>query len=437
MITRRAIESRMPTTLSGVDISQADGVLRLGFGGAPTLAGTSVSERTIDGIPAVYTCIRILADAVAQSHPLLYRTVASGGRQEASWHELYTCLKYLANGETTASEWRDAMMRSLLGWGNAYSQISRRPDGQVVALWLLSPAAMQVDRAPATMRKRYRYTQPDGSVTTWYHDDNRPPIHHWQINSLDGLAGRSPVSILRESLGLTKAAEEFGARYFGGGSQPGGILTTDSKLDPERARRMRDDWERLHSGIERAHRVAVFEQGLKFQAVSIPPDDAQFLETRQFQDLQIAAMFGVPAFMINANAASNWGTGIESQKNALVSLTLRPYLERIQQAMQRDFLGAKDFNTYSIEFDTTGLLRGDYQSRMQGHSVALNWGINTLNEIRDLEGWNPVPWGNEPVPPLSTSSVGTPEKLKEPPAQAGQDQQTEPLVDEPEDVSHV
>jgi HK97 family phage portal protein len=266
---------------------------------------------------------------------------------------------------------------------------------------------MEVDRDPSTLRKRYQYTRADGSVKTWFFDAERPPIHHWMINSLDGMRGRSPVRVLRESFGLTRAAEEFGARYFGSGSQPSGFLTTDGKLSPESAKRMRDDWERLHSGLSRSHKIAVFDQGLKFLPMSISPNDSQFLETRQFQDTQIAGVFGVPAFLINAATASNWGTGIESQKNALVSLTFQPYFERIQPAMARDFFGRRDFEAYGIEFDATRLLFGDYATRMGGHAAALNWGIKTLNEVRDEEGYNPVAWGDKPVAPLSTGSAGS------------------------------
>lgn len=405
MITRRALESRS-TTMTGVDISQADGVLRLGFNGGGTVAGAHVTESTVDGIPAVYTCIRILADAISQAPALLYRGLPSGGREEADDLYLYSVLKDLANPEMTAADWRDVMARSMLGWGNAYSEVVRGVGGTVQGLYPLHPAMMAVDRDPSSLRKRYTFTRPDGSTRTWLFDAEKPPIHHWMINSLDGMTGRSPVAILRESLGLTRAAEEFGARYFGSGAHPGGLLTTDGKLSPESARRMREDWERLHSGTDKTHRIAVFEQGLKFQAMSIPPNDAQFLETRQFQDLQIAGVFGVPAFMINAPAASSWGTGIESQKNALVSLTLRPYFERIQQAMKRDLFGRRDFETYHVEFDTTELLRGDYSSRMSGHATALNWGINTLNEVREIEGWNPVAGGDKPVAPLSTGNAG-------------------------------
>jgi HK97 family phage portal protein len=407
MIVRRALESRMPAFEGPVDVSQANGVLRLGFGGGPTAAGVPISEHTVDGIPAVYTCIRILADATVQSWPLLYRKMPKGWREEAIDHPLYDVLMRLANPELTAADWRDAMMRSLLGWGNAYSEIQRDRDGQVEALWPLLAGSMRVDRDPVSLRKRYQYSRQDGSTQTWFFSAERPPIHHWMINSLDGMTGRSPARVLRESMGLTRAAEEFGARFYGSGSHPGGVLTTDGKLDPDRAQRMRDDWERLHSGMGSAHRVAVFEQGLKFEPVSIDPNDAQFLETRQFQDLQMAAVFGVPAFMINAASTSNWGTGIESQKNGLASLTMQPYFEKIEQAMARDFFGRRNFEAYSITIDSQRLTRGDYAARMTGHATSLNWRIKTVNEVRDEEGYNPVDNGDEPLPPLSTSSAGS------------------------------
>jgi HK97 family phage portal protein len=227
------------------------------------------------------------------------------------------------------------------------------------------------------------------------------------INSLDGVDGRSPVRVLRESMGLTKAAEELGARYFGTGAQPGGILKTAGKLDPERAKRMREDWERMHGSLDRAHRIAVFEQGLEFQPITIPPDDAQFLQTRKFQDSQIAGIYGVPPQWIGAEGQNNWGAGVESQKNGFITFTLGPPFTKIQQASKRDFLGRKDFERYDAEFDTTELRKGDFASRMQGYAAALNWHINTVNEIREIEGWNPLPNGDQPMPPLSTSSEGS------------------------------
>jgi HK97 family phage portal protein len=424
MIFRRALESRMPSFAGPTDISQADGVLKLGFGGGPTLAGAEVNERTVDGIPAVYTCIRILADAFVQSWPLLYRKLSGGGKEEAVDHPLYSVLMRLANPEQSAADWRDAMARSLFGWGDAFSEIVRDSQGQVVALWPLFSGAMQIDRDPKTRRKRYQYTCADGHVQTWLFDAERPPIHHWMINSLDGMRGRSPVRVLRESMGLTKGAEEFGARFFGGGAHPGGILTADGNLTPAVAKQNRDEWERLHSGLDRAHRVAVLTGGLKFQPIAINPNDAQFLETRQFQDLQMAGVFGVPAFMINAANATNWGTGIESQKNGFNSLTMQPHYEKAEGAMSRDFFGRRDFETYSITFDSQRMTRGDYSARMSGHATALNWGVKTLNEVREEEGYNPRPDGDTPVPPLSTSSAGsskqsTPDGGNAEPAQAG------------------
>lgn len=407
MILRRALEARMPTMLSGVNVSQADGVLRLGFSGGLTTSGVTVEESTAEAIPVVYGCVRILSDHIARSPLLMYRMLASGGREEASEHPLYLVLTSLANPEQTAFDFRAAMMRWLLLWGNAYAEVYRDVSGQVQALWPLRADRMSVERSTATQALTYRYHLDDGTDRVWRYDEKRPPIHHWRINTQDGINGRSPVRLLREAMGLTKAAEEFGSRYFGGGAQPGGVLTTDGKLDEPRAKRMREDWERLHNGIDRSHRIAVLEQGLKFQPMSVPPNDAQFLETRAFQRKDICGAFGVPEFMLDSSAQTAWGSGIESIRNGFVNSTLQPYFDAIQQWSQKDLLGKVEFNRYRFEFDTSRLIRGDEPTRMTAHATALNWRIKTLNEVRDEEGFNPVDGGDVPQPPLSTSSAGS------------------------------
>uniref|UniRef100_A0A6M3J730 Putative portal protein n=1 Tax=viral metagenome TaxID=1070528 RepID=A0A6M3J730_9ZZZZ len=406
MLIRRALERRFES-VGSVDISQANGVLTLGFGGGPTNAGTNVSENTADSIPAVYACVRILAESISQAPLLLYRQLDAGGREEAIDHPLYSILRWLPNPELTAIDLRETLARWLFLWGNAYAEIIRDGQGRVKALWPLRSDSMEVLRDRASRRKRYRYAHPDGTSQTWDFDPERPPIHHWMINSRDGLCGRSPIRVLRESMGLTKAAEELGARYFGTGAQPGGILKTAGKLDPDRAKRMREDWERMHGSLDRAHRIAVFEQGLEFQAITVPPDDAQFIETRKFQDTQIAGIYGVPPQWIGAEGSNNWGAGVESQKNGFITFTLGSPFEKIQQASKRDLLGRKDFERYVIEFDQTELRKGSFESRMKGYSTALNWHINTVNEVREIEGWNPLAGGDQPMPPLSTSSEGS------------------------------
>ena len=405
-LLRRALEARFPVFTGDLSVAQYSSGLQLLFGGGPTKAGAEVSESTAESLGAVYACVGFLTDQIAQVRCSL---VDVKTKDPILAHPLYAVLHDLPNAEMTAFDLRQVMTRWMLLWGDAYAQVVRNTSGQVVALWPLRSDQMTVDRDPRTNQKRYTYRTSDGSVQTFLFNADRPPIHHWMINSLDGITGRSPIRLLRESLGLTKAAEEFGARWFGSGSKPSGVLTTESKLTPESAKRMRDDWERLHQGMDQAHRVAVLEQGVKFQPITVPPEDAQFLETRNLQIEEVARIYRIPPYAIgHTKNSTSWGSGIESQKNGLVTFTIRPHLEQISQASKRDLLGIREFENYDIAHDTTDLQRGDLPTRMGAYSTGLNARVYTVNEVRTFENLPALPEGDAAMPFLSTMAATPP-----------------------------
>lgn len=407
-LLRRALEGR--AVIGGsFDIAEYASGLKVLFGGGSTAAGVSVTEETAEQLSAVYACVGLVADSVAQ---VPCKVVDASTKEAATSHDLYALLHDLPNPEMTAFDLRQTMMRWLLLWGNAYAQVRRDGAGRIVALWPLRSDRMTVDRVLTASGATLRYTYKlDGQADqVWWFNGDRPPIHHWRINALDGINGRSPIRLLRESLGLTKAAEQFGARWFGSGSRPSGVLQTDQKLSPENAKRMRDDWERLHAGIEQSHRVAVFEQGLKWQAITVPPEDAQFLETRNFQVEEIARIYRVPPYAIgHTKNSTSWGTGIESQKNGLITFTLLPYFAQIQQATKRDLMGRREFEAYDVVFVLNALQRGDLAARMTAYTQGLNARIFTVNEVRDLEDLPPVAGGDQPMPFLSTMASTPPQ----------------------------
>ena len=401
MIFSRAMESRMPVFGGDYSIEQMSSGLRLLFGGGATASGATISESNAETLSSVYACVGFLSDQIAQ----VRCSLVDVRTKEPAYGDLYTALHDLANPEMTAFDFRQTMTRWLLLWGNAYAQVIRNSSGQVVQLWPLRSDAMTIGRTDSG-RLRYDYVTSDGKKTTWLFNGDYPPIHHWRINALDGINGRSPIRLLRESLGLTKAAEEFGARWFGSGSRPSGVLTSEQKLTADGAKRMRDDWERLHAGVDQAHKVAVLEQGLKFQPITVPPEDAQFLETRNFQIEEVARIYRIPPYAIgHTKNSTSWGTGIESQKNGLVTFTLDPHLEQIAQASRRDFLGRKGFEQYDIVHDTTRLQRSDLATRMSAYSTGLNSGVYRVNECRAMEGLPAIEGGDKPMPFLSTSGA--------------------------------
>ena len=407
-LLRRALEGRMPTTVSGLNIAEASTGLTLSFDGGPTASGVAVSEATSENLSAVYGCVRLLSEVIAGT-PL--RLLNRATKEPATGHPLYDVLARLPNAEMTAFDFRKAMASWMLVWGNAYAHITRNPSGQVTGLYPLRSDCMTVDRSAADANKlRYTYTVSGTIARQWIYDGDRPPIHHWRWDALDGVTGRSRIRLARESLAVTKAAEDFGARFFGGGSRPSGVLQSDQKLTIEAAKRMRDEWERLHRGVETASRVAVLEQGLKWTPMSVPPDDAQFLETRRFQLEEIAGRwFGIPPHMVgHTTTSTSWGSGIESQKNGFATFTVEPYYAAIQQWVEKDLMGSREFEGYEARFDTNKILRGDMSTRVQAYSTGLNARIWTVNEVRSLEDLPATAGGDQAMPFLSTMSQPAP-----------------------------
>ena len=408
MLVRRLLEAR---SIIGPDftISQNPANTLLTFG-SPTLSGADVTEYTAESISAVYACVRVLADSIAQVPFKLFLRTTDGGRTPDEAHPLYTLIHDLPNPEMTSFDVRATMARWLFLWGDAYSQIDRDPSGRVRAIWPLRSDRMTVDRDHLN-RLRYRYRLDDQTEQVWFFNANTPPIWHWRINSLDGVHGRSPIRLVRESFGLSKAALDYGARFFGNGGQPAGVLTAPGTLTDIQANRMRQMWEATHGAADRSHRVAVLEAGPSFTPLTIPPDDSQFIQTRAAQVEDICRIFGVPPFMVGATTTStSWGSGIEEQKIGYVTFTLTPHFEQIQQASRRDLLSRVSFNSHDCLFVLNGLLRGDLSRRFEAYLKAHNRWLTT-NEIRELEDMNPIAGGDEMGTPAGTAVSNTPKDV--------------------------
>jgi HK97 family phage portal protein len=360
-------------------------------GGATSTTGAVVNERTAMGIPGVLACVRVLADSVAFL-PLKIQKVQDGNRSDAREHPLWTVLHDLPNPEMTAFEFKQTMQGHLTLRHNAYAEIERDSVGRVVGLWPLNPCKMDVLR-DEQKNKVWTYELPDGQKVKWtWRDPKRQPAPILHIRGLgDGTVGSSPLEMLRNSLGMTIAAEEYGARLFSNAAQPRGILQSPSKLSVEARRNLKSSWEAAHSGLSNAHRVAVLEEGLTWQQVGMSADDAQFLETRRFQLGELARAFRVPPHMIgDTERSTSWGTGIEQQQIGFLIFTLMPWLACWEQAIARDLLSVKTFSTHQVKFVVNGLLRGDIQSRYQAYAIGRQWGWLSANMILALEDMNGI-----------------------------------------------
>jgi HK97 family phage portal protein len=356
-----------------------------------TTSGKPVNERTAMQMTAVYSCVRILSEAVAGLPIHLYRYTEGGGKEKALTHPLYRLLHDEPNPEMTSFNFRETLMGHLLLYGNAYAQIIRNARGEVVGLYPLMPNKMTVDRDSAG-RLYYLYTRgsDDSPVDTETGQVYLPPEQVLHIPGLgyDGIVGYSPLAMAKNAVGLAIATEEYGAKFFANGAAPGGVLEHPGTIkDPQR---VKDSWNAAYQGSGNAHRIAVLEEGMKYQPIGISPEQAQFLETRKFQINEIARIYRVPPHMVGDLEKSSF-SNIEQQSLEFVKYTLDPWICRWEQSLKRRLFTEEEKQEYFVKFNVDGLLRGDYQSRMNGYAVARQNGWMSTNDIRELENLDRIP----------------------------------------------
>jgi len=356
-----------------------------------TSSGKAVNERTAMQTTAVYACVRILAEAIAGLPLHIYRHQSDGGKERAGDHPLYYLLHDEPNPEMTSFVFRETLMSHLLLWGNAYAQVVRNGRGQVVALYPLLPSKMEVSRGP---RGQLLYTYYRDADESGVHPDSgytvlqREEVLHLPGLGFDGLLGYSPIAMAKHAIGMALATEEYGAKFFANGANPGGVLEHPGVIKD--IQRVKDSWNSAYQGSMNSHRVAVLEEGMKFQPIGIPPEQAQFLETRKFQINEIARVFRVPPHMVGDLEKSSF-SNIEQQSLEFVKYTLNPWVVRWEQALKQSLLLPSEKQALFIKFNLDGLLRGDYQSRMQGYAIGRQNGWLSTNDIRELEDLNRVP----------------------------------------------
>lgn len=353
-------------------------------------AGKNVNERSAMQMTAVYSCVRILAEAVAGLPLHLYRYKEDGGKERAIDNNLYHLLHDEPNKEMSSFIFRETLMTHLLLWGNAYAQIIRNGKGEVVALYPLMPNKMQVDR-DENGELYYIYTRSSDEAKTMdgvtVYLTPRDVLHIPGLG-FDGLVGYSPIAMAKNAIGLAIATEEYGAKFFANGAAPSGVLEHPGTIkDPSR---LRENWNSTFGGSANSGKVAVLEEGMKYTPISISPEQAQFLETRKFQIDEIARIFRVPPHMVGDLEKSSF-SNIEQQSLEFVKYTLDPWVIRWEQSLSRSLLNEDEKRRYFFKFNLEGLLRGDYESRMSGYATARQNGWMSANDIRELENMDKIP----------------------------------------------
>lgn len=356
-----------------------------------TTSGKPVNERTAMQTTAVYACVRILAEAVASLPLHVYEYQDDGGKKLVHDHPLYYLLHDEPNPEMTSFVFRETLMSHLLIWGNAYAQIIRDGAGRVLGLYPLLPDKMEVQRDDKG-NIYYEYSRNSDENPTFKEYGNiklkAEDVLHIPGLGFDGLIGYSPIAMAKNAVGMTLACEEYGASFFTNGANPGGVLEHPGVLkDPSK---VRESWNSVYRGVSNAHKIAVLEEGMKYQQIGIPPEEAQFLETRKFQINEIARLYRIPPHMVGDLDKSSF-SNIEQQSLEFVKYTLDPWVIRWEQSLQRSLLLPGEKGKYFIKLNVDGLLRGDYQSRMNGYAVGRQNGWFSANDIREMENMNPIP----------------------------------------------
>lgn len=396
-LSRYFANTGSPAERRGVVFS--DGLLNSlrGAGGATA----PVTPNNSMQITSVFACVRVLSESLA-SLPLLMYARLPRGKRLATDHSLFTLLRDLPNPEVTSIELRMWMQGHLATWGNAYGQIIKSRSGQVLELWPMRPDRVTVYRQNDGWL--WYYYSPDvleepdiRNIDNWYRFDE---ILHLRGLGFDGVMGYNPIRLMANALMLAKGSENFGTKFFENGARPGVVLTHPAKLSQPAYERLRNSWESRHQGLENAHRVAILEEGMGIEQIGIPPQDAQFLETRKFQRSEIASIFRVPPHMIGDLEKSSF-SNIEQQGLEFVQYTLGPWLRIWEQAITRDLLKPSERGTYFAEHMVDWLLRGDTLARYQAYQSAINSGWMTPNEARERENMNPATGGDSLLQPLN------------------------------------
>ena len=352
-------------------------------------SGKRVTDRTALQHIAVYACVRVLSEAIAQL-PLHVYKYNDKGKERVLQHPLYFLLHDQPNPEMTSFVFRETLMSHLLIYGNAYAQIIRNGRGDVIGLYPLMPDKMKVDRDEKNrliyIYSRYDEANPNlkeqGDIIL-YADE----VLHIPGLGFDGLVGYSPIALAKNAIGISIACEDYGASFFGNNANPSGVLEHPGVIkNPDK---LRDAWHRAYGG-RNAHKVAVLEEGVKFTPISIPNNEALFLEDRKFQIEEIARMYRVPLHMISDLDHATF-SNVEHLSLDFVKYSLDPWIVRWEQSLQKAMLSDSEKGRYFIKFNVDGLLRGDYASRMQGYSIGIQNGFLCPNDVRELEDMNLIP----------------------------------------------
>lgn len=379
------------------------------LGTGETVTGESVTVVGSLSVPAVMGAFTILSEDTASLPLILYRRLERG-KERAATNPYYALMHDAPNPEHTSMVFRELMMGHLLGWGNFYAQIIYDGRGRAVELWPLNPANMEVFRENG--ERKYLYTTDRGEKRAFRAVD----ILHIPAFGFDGLVGYSRIGMARNAISLAVSAEKYAGRVFQNDARPSVALKYPGTFKDEKVQqRLIDQWNQTYRGADRAGKAVVLEQGMDVATIGFPAKDSAFIEHQEWSVTQISRVFRIPPHMLGqVDRSTSWGSGIEQQELGYLSHTLRPWLVRIEQYLNKDLLLEAERKLYFYEHLTDGMLRTDIAARFAAYAQAITNGFMTRNEAREKENWNPLDGLDEPLVPLNMGKSDDPEPELEP-----------------------
>lgn len=371
-------------------------------GGSTTITGVVVTQESAMRLSAVYSCVRVISNGVAQLPLPVYRRLTPKGKDEARDHPLWDVLHDAPNPWMTSFVWRQTMAAWAARSGNAYSEKVFNNAGQVAELWPIPSTSVE----PVIGEDGELYYDVSVPGVSARQRLPRARMFHWKLFSQDGIVGMDPISIHRETIGLALATKENAARYYGNGSRPGGVIEVAGVLGVDGRKRLKAGWEAAHGGLDRAHRVAVLEQGAKWHQIGLSPAESQLMELTQMGRREIFAIFGVPPHRVQDLGNASYAT-LEQQDLEFLVHCLGPYITSLEKEITLQLIAPRDRQAYFAEHKMQAILRGAFKDRVDGYNRLWNMGALSNDEIRDFENMNPLPdgKGGDFVMPLNVQAI--------------------------------
>lgn len=382
------------------------------IGGGRSSAGVAVTPESALALPILQNCVTLLAETVAQLPLELFQRKDKGQRDAAINHPLYDVLRYQPNPFQTPCEYMERHQGAAGLRGNAFSFIDRREDGNVTALWSLKNEQVQVLKG-ADLLPYYRIGTSESVPMRM--------VHHVRWFGTNPYVGLSPIELHADAIGLTQAVRQYTGKSFANGVAVSGVIERPREApaikDQGTVDKIVDQWGQKFGGMDNAKKVALLQEGMTFKPVSMTNVDAEIVGIMKLTGLDIARIYKIPLPMVNDLEKSNYNT-LEQLMIQFVVFALLPWVKRHEQAMMRDFLLPKDRRDYFIEFNLSGLLRGDQKSRYEAYAIGRQWGWLSVNDIRRLENMPPVQGGEIYLQPLNMVDAGKQPDLNNPTVRA-------------------